>query len=107
GHYIQFEHADDVEPITRRLVRALFGYGAYVEGCAEYICDVMTEAGYLDNSPKFHLMRLKVSLRSMVNTILDIRMQTMNMSDQEALDLMMKDAFQTQAEAEGKLCVQN
>jgi uncharacterized protein (DUF885 family) len=27
----------------------------------------------------------------------------MNMSDQEALDLMMKDAFQTQAEAEGKL----
>jgi uncharacterized protein (DUF885 family) len=103
GHYIQFEHADDVEPVSRRLVRSLFGNGAYVEGWAEYICDVMTEAGYLDNSPKFRLMRLKVSLRSMVNTILDIRMQTMNMSDQEALDLMMKDAFQTQAEAEGKL----
>ena len=103
GHYIQFDHADDVEPVTRRLVRALFGNGAYVEGWAEYICDVMTEAGYLDNSPRFRLMRLKVSLRSMVNTILDIRMQTMNMSDQEALDLMMKDAFQTQAEAEGKL----
>ena len=103
GHYIQFDHADDVEPVTRRLVRALFGNGAYVEGWAEYICDVMTEAGYLDNSPKFHLMRLKVRLRSMVNTILDICMQTMNMSDQEALDLMMKDAFQTQAEAEGKL----
>jgi uncharacterized protein (DUF885 family) len=103
GHYIQFEHADDVEPVSRRLVRGLFGNGAYVEGWAEYICDVMTEAGYLDNSPKFRLMRLKVSLRSMVNTILDIRMQTMNMSDQEALDLMMKDAFQTQAEAEGKL----
>jgi len=103
GHYIQFEHADDVEPVSRRLVRSLFGNGAYVEGWAEYICDVMTEAGYLDNNPKFRLMRLKVSLRSMVNTILDIRMQTMNMSDQEALDLMMKDAFQTQAEAEGKL----
>jgi uncharacterized protein (DUF885 family) len=103
GHYIQFEHADDVEPVSRRLVRSLFGNGAYVEGWAEYICDVMTESGYLDNNPKFRLMRLKVSLRSMVNTILDIRMQTMNMSDQEALDLMMKDAFQTQAEAEGKL----
>jgi uncharacterized protein (DUF885 family) len=103
GHYIQFEHADDVEPVTQRLVRGLFGNGAYVEGWAEYICDVMMDAGYLDNSPKFRLMRLKVSLRSMVNTILDIRMQTMNMSDQEALDLMMKDAFQTQAEAEGKL----
>ena len=103
GHYIQGEHADDVEPVTRRLVRNLFGNGAYVEGWAEYICDVMTDAGYLDNSPKFRLMRLKVSLRSMVNTILDIRLQTMNMTDQQALDLMMKDAFQTQAEAEGKL----
>ena len=103
GHYIQFEHADDVQPITRRLVRALFGNGAYVEGWAEYISDVMTDAGYLDSSPKFRLMRLKVSLRSMVNAILDIRMQTMNMTDQQALDLMMKDAFQTQAEAEGKL----
>ncbi len=103
GHYIQFEHADDVQPVTRRLVRSLFGNGAYVEGWAEYISDVMTEAGYLDGSPKFRLMRLKVSLRSMVNAILDIRMQTMNMTDQQALDLMMKDAFQTQAEAEGKL----
>jgi uncharacterized protein (DUF885 family) len=103
GHYIQGEHADDVEPVTRRLVRNLFGNGSYVEGWAEYISDVMTEAGYLDSSPKFRLMRLKVSLRSMVNTILDIRLQTMNMTDQQALDLMMKDAFQTQAEADGKL----
>jgi uncharacterized protein (DUF885 family) len=103
GHYIQGEHANDVEPVTRRLARNLYGNGAYVEGWAEYISDVMTDAGYLGNSPKFRLMRLKVSLRSMVNTILDIRMQTMNMSDQQALDLMTKDAFQTQAEAEGKL----
>jgi gluconolactonase len=103
GHYIQGEHADDVEPVTRRLVRNLFGNGSYVEGWAEYISDVMTDAGYLDNSPKFRLMRLKVSLRSMVNAILDIRLQTMNMTDEQALDLMMKDAFQTQAEADGKL----
>jgi sugar lactone lactonase YvrE/uncharacterized protein (DUF885 family) len=103
GHYIQGEHADDVEPVTRRLVRNLFGNGSYVEGWAEYISDVMTDAGYLDSSPKFRLMRLKVSLRSMVNTILDIRLQTMNMTDEQALDLMMKDAFQTQAEADGKL----
>jgi gluconolactonase len=103
GHYIQGEHADDVEPVTRRLVRNLFGNGSNVEGWAEYISDVMTDAGYLDNSPKFRLMRLKVSLRSMVNAILDIRLQTMNMTDEQALDLMMKDAFQTQAEADGKL----
>jgi uncharacterized protein (DUF885 family) len=30
-------------------------------------------------------------------------MQAMGMTDEQALDLMTKDAFQTQAEAEGKL----
>lgn len=103
GHYIQFEHADDVQPTTRRLVRSLFGNGCYVEGWAEYIADVMTQAGYLDFNPKFRLMRMKVWLRAVSNTILDVRMQTMNMTDQEALDLMRNETFQTQAEADGKL----
>lgn len=103
GHYIQFEHANDVEPTTRRLVRNLFGNGPYVEGWAEYIADVMTNEGYLNSSPKFRLVRLKISLRAMANTILDVRMQTMNMTDQQALDLMAKETFQTEAEAEGKL----
>ena len=103
GHYIQFEHADDVQPVTRRLVRNLFGNGPYVEGWAEYIADVMTQAGFMDSSPKFRLMRMKIWLRATANTILDIRLQTMNMTDQQALDLMMQDCFQTQAEADGKL----
>jgi uncharacterized protein (DUF885 family) len=103
GHYIQFEHANDVEPVARRLVRNLFGNGAYVEGWAEYIADVMTQAGFLDSSPRFRLMRMKVWLRATANTILDIRLQTMNMTDQQALDLMLQDCFQTQAEADGKL----
>ena len=102
GHYVQFEHANDVEPPTRRVLRNLFGNGAYVEGWAEYIADVMTEEGYLDYSPKFRLVRQKIWLRAIANTILDIRLQTMNMTDQQALDLMMKDTFQTQAEADGK-----
>src|SRR5260221_1244161 len=103
GHYIQAEHADDVQPVTRRLVRNLFGNGAYVEGWAEYIADVMTNEGYLDSNPKFRLMRKKVWLRATANTILDIRLQTMEMTDQQALDLMLNECFQTQAEAEGKL----
>jgi uncharacterized protein (DUF885 family) len=103
GHYIQFEHANDVQPVIRRLIRNLFANGPYVEGWAEYIADVMTEQGFLDFSPKFQLMRMKVWLRATANTILDIRMQTMNMSDQEAMDLMLNETFQTQAEAEGKL----
>ena len=103
GHYIQFEHANDVQPVPRRLVRNLFGNGPYVEGWAEYIADVMTNQGYLNSSPKFRLVRLKISLRAIANTILDIGMQTMNMTDQAALELMTKETFQTQAEADGKL----
>src|SRR5262249_1192724 len=64
---------------------------------------VMTEQGFLDSSPMFRLMRMKVWLRATANTILDIRMQTMNMSDQDAMDLMLNETFQTQAEADGKL----
>jgi uncharacterized protein (DUF885 family) len=103
GHYVQAEHADDVQPPTRRVLRNLFGNGAYVEGWAEYGADVMTQEGYLDFNPKFRLVREKVWLRAVANTILDIRLQTMNMTDQEALDLMTKECFQTQAEADGKL----
>ena len=103
GHYVQAEHANDVEPPTRRLLRNLFANGPYVEGWAEYGADVMTQAGYLESNPKFRIVRLKIWLRAVANTILDIRLQTMNMTDQQALDLMMKDTFQTQAEADGKL----
>ncbi len=103
GHYVQFEHANDVQPPMRRVLRTLFGNGAYVEGWAEYGADVMTEAGWDDSSPKFKLVRKKIWLRAVANTILDIRLQTMSMTDQEALDLMTKKCFQTQAEADGKL----
>jgi len=45
----------------------------------------------------------KIRLRVLANTILDIRMHTLNMTDDEAMELMTKQAFQTEAEAQGKL----
>jgi uncharacterized protein (DUF885 family) len=103
GHYVQFEHANNVQPETRRLLRALFGNGPYVEGWAEYIAQVMMDEGYLNGDPKFRLVMRKIRLRVLSNAILDVRMQTMNMTDAEAMELMMNQAFQTQAEADGKL----
>ena len=87
----------------RRVLRNLFGNGAYVEGWAEYIAQVMMDEGFLNNDPKFHLVMRKLRLRLLANTILDVRMQTMNMTDEEAMDLMLNQCFQTQAEADGKL----
>jgi len=103
GHYVQAEHANEIQPVTRRLVRSLYGNGAYVEGWAEYIAQVMMQQGFADDDPRYRLSYLKVWLRAVGNTILDVRMQTMNMTDDEAMSFMMNDAFQTRAEAEGKL----
>jgi uncharacterized protein (DUF885 family) len=103
GHYVQAEHANDVQPPERRVLRNLFGNGPYVEGWAEYIAQVMMDAGYLNHDPKFRLVMRKIRLRVLSNTILDIRMHTNGMSDEQAMDLMRNEAFQTQAEADGKL----
>ena len=103
GHYVQAEHANDIQPESRRLLRALFGNGAYVEGWAEYGAQVMMDEGFLNNDPRFRMAMRKIRLRLLANTILDVRMQTMGMTDAQAMDLMTQDAFQTQAEAEGKL----
>jgi uncharacterized protein (DUF885 family) len=103
GHYVQFEFADDVQPKTRRVLRAVYGNNPYVEGWAVYATQMMLDEGYLDHSPEMALTFAKQSLRVYANTILDIRLQSMNMTDQEALDLMEKQTFQEKEEAEGKL----
>jgi uncharacterized protein (DUF885 family) len=103
GHYIQFEHLNSIQPERRRLLRSLYANGAYVEGWAEYIAQVMMDEGFLGNDPRFRLEMRKIRLRLLANAILDVRMQTMGMTDEQAMDLMTNDAFQTQAEAEGKL----
>jgi len=100
---VQAEHANNLQPEQRRLLRNLLGNGAYVEGWAEYIAQVMMDEGYMGGDPKFRLVMRKIRLRVLANTILDVRMQTMNMTDEQAMELMTKQAFQTQAEAEGKL----
>jgi uncharacterized protein (DUF885 family) len=103
GHYVQFEHLNNIQPERRRLLRSLYANGAYVEGWAEYIAQVMMDEGFLSNDPRFRVVMRKIRLRVISNAILDIKMHTMDMSDQQALDLMTKESFQTQAEAEGKL----
>jgi uncharacterized protein (DUF885 family) len=103
GHYTQFEHANNVRPSSRRVLRVLLGNNPYEEGWGEYAVKEMEDAGYANHDPRFVLMIQKIRLRVIANAILDIRMQSRNMTDQDALDLMEKEAFQTAAEAQGKL----
>jgi uncharacterized protein (DUF885 family) len=103
GHYVQGEFANDVEPKRRRLLRGLWGSGTYVEGWGEYAEQLMLDQGYLNNSPELRLTFQKEMLRVLANAILDVRLQTMGMTDQQALDLMERETFQETEEATAKL----
>jgi uncharacterized protein (DUF885 family) len=103
GHYVQFEVADNLEPKSRRALRNIYGNVPYVEGWALYTQQMMSEEGFLDNSVELRLTFYKQLLRSIANAILDIRLQSMGMTDQQALDLMIKDTFQEREEATAKL----
>lgn len=98
GHYLQLDHSNRF-PGT---LRALLSSGPFVEGWAVYAEGVMKDEGYLGGDPLFQLTVLKMRLRSITNTLLDIGIQTEGMSREEAMDLMMNGAFQQEREAAGK-----
>jgi uncharacterized protein (DUF885 family) len=103
GHYVQFEFANNIEPKSRRVLRAVWGSGTYVEGWAVYAEQMMLDEGYLSDPPELRLTLLKEMLRVFANAILDVRLQTMDMTDQQALDFMEKETFQETEEATAKL----
>jgi uncharacterized protein (DUF885 family) len=103
GHYVQLEYANDVQPVTRRLLRNIYANGPYVEGWAVYTQQMMSEEGYLGGSKALQLTFLKQILRVLANTILDVRLQTMGMTDDQALKLMIEDTYQEKEEATAKL----
>lgn len=98
GHYTQLDHSNR-SPST---LRALLWSGPFVEGWAVYAEGVMKDAGYLNGDPLFALTVLKMRLRSITNTLLDIGIHTEGMSREAAMDLMMRGAFQQEREAAGK-----
>ena len=103
GHYVQMEIANNVQPQSRRVLRSVFGNGPYIEGWGEFATQTMLDEGFLDHSPEMALTFAKENLRVIANAILDVRLHMLNMTDQEALDLMEKQTFQEEEEATGKL----
>ena len=97
GHYTQLVYSNQ----SPSIIKSIFGNGAMIEGWAVYTERMMLESGY-KNSDEMWLMYYKWNLRTTCNTILDISVHTKNMSKEAALNLLTKEAFQQQAEAEGK-----
>ena len=98
GHYVQLLYANKAPS----LIKSVFGNGAMIEGWAVYSEEMMLDAGYGDNAPEMRLMWYKWHLRSVCNTILDYSVHAENMAKQDALKLLVHEAFQQQAEADGK-----
>ena len=103
GHYVQMEIANDVQPKARRVLRSVFGNGPYIEGWGQYSTQMMLDEGFLNRSPELALTFAKEELRVLGNAIIDVRLQMLGMTDQEALDLMEKQTFQEVEEATAKL----
>src|SRR5439155_1497028 len=98
GHYLQGFHANR----SQSLLRAVLASGPFVEGWAVYGEGMMADLGYLDGDPLFRLSVLKMRLRAIVNSLLDIGIQTEGMTREQAMDLMTRTAFQQEREASGK-----
>ncbi|MCF8449657.1 MAG: DUF885 domain-containing protein [Taibaiella sp.] len=106
GHYTQLVYANQ----SPSIIKSILGNNAMIEGWAVYAELMMLENGYgaiplspTDEAPpEMWLMYYKWNMRSTCNTILDYSVHTANMSKDAAMKLLVNEAFQQQAEAEGK-----
>jgi uncharacterized protein (DUF885 family) len=98
GHYLQLAHANEFHAPT--LVRAVFQSGTFIEGWAVCCEQMMAEQSY--GGPEVKMQQLKMRLRAIANAILDQSIHAGNMTEQEAMALMMKETFQQEGEAVAK-----
>jgi uncharacterized protein (DUF885 family) len=98
GHYTQLIYSNQ----SPSIIKSVFGNGAMVEGWAVYTERMMLENGYGNNEKEIWLMYYKWNLRSTCNTILDYGVHVNNLSKEDAMHLLVDEAFQQKAEAEGK-----
>lgn len=99
GHYVQLEYSNRNPSLIRKVLYS----GVFAEGWAVYTEQMMLDQGYGDGDPALRLMQLKFYLRAVANAMLDHRMHAGTMTDAEALDLLVRRAFQSEGEALGKV----
>jgi uncharacterized protein (DUF885 family) len=98
GHYLQLAYSNRCPS----LVRGAFRSGVFAEGWAVYITQVMMDLGYGADDPALMLVHWKFYLRSTTNALMDIRIQSGSMDEDEAMRLMVEGGFQEEGEAANK-----
>jgi uncharacterized protein (DUF885 family) len=99
GHYVQLEYANRNDSLIRRVL----GSGVYIEGWAVYTEQTMLDEGYGSGDLALRLTQLKFYLRAVANALLDHRMHASGMTDEEAMDLLVRRSYQSEGEARLKV----
>jgi uncharacterized protein (DUF885 family) len=102
GHVQQLAHARRFDGGTP--VRAAFWSGSFVEGWAVYAEELMVRHGYPGegNPGALRMQQLKMRLRTIINTILDVQLHCGELTEASAMALMTGRGFQEEGEAAGK-----
>ena len=98
GHYLEGWHSAKFPSTLRAVLRS----GMFAEGWAVYTEDMMADAGYMDNDPLFRLVQQKFYLRTIANALLDQGVHVDNWTKEQAMELMVRQTFQQEREADGK-----
>ncbi|MDT5156455.1 MAG: hypothetical protein QOH51_812 [Acidobacteriota bacterium] len=96
GHYYQLLKARQ----TPSRVRAALGSASFVEGWAHYCEQMMLDEGFGGNNPKLRLAQLDRALLGLCRYVVGIRMHTLGMSYDEAVEFFMREGFQARTNAE-------
>jgi uncharacterized protein (DUF885 family) len=99
GHSVQLEYMNRNPSLIRRVLQS----GVYVEGWAVYTEQMMLDQGYGEGDLGLRLNQLKFYLRAVANTILDHKMHCSNFSDDQALQFLIGQCFQSEGEAKLKV----
>ena len=102
GHFLQLGHARRFSAGTP--ARAAFWSGSFVEGWGVYAEELMARHRYPGegNPDAVRMQQLKMRLRMIINTILDVRVHCGDLDEAGAMALMTGRGFQEEGEAAGK-----
>lgn len=105
GHALQIMHSNRYRASTP--VRAVWWSGSFVEGWAVYTEELMAQRGFRSDvsaqaASALRMQQLKMRLRTIINTIMDIRFHHDDLDEAGALELMTGRGYQEQGEAAGK-----
>ncbi|MBH49130.1 MAG: hypothetical protein CMG69_00035 [Candidatus Marinimicrobia bacterium] len=98
GHYVQLYYANRHPSI----IRSILGSGVMIEGWAHYTEGMMIDEGFGNGDPRYSLVQMKWKLRGIANAIIDQKIHAGTMTEEEAIELMVDETFQEEAEASAK-----